>query len=106
MSKLEVCEDGKKQFYDKNGSFHKEDGPAIEYPDGSKLYFQHGKLHREDGPAEEWINGTKVYHVKGACHRLDGPAVVWADGKEEYWINDEQLSEKEFLNKTKDIKTK
>lgn len=31
----------------------------IEFVDGSKYWYVHGKLHREDGPAIEWTNGTK-----------------------------------------------
>jgi hypothetical protein len=42
-----------------NDKLHREDGPAIEYSDGSKSWYLNGKLHREDGPAIEWANGSK-----------------------------------------------
>ena len=42
-------------------SFHREDGPAIEYVDGFKLWYLNNHLHREDGPAVERANGTKMW---------------------------------------------
>ena len=38
---------------------HREDGPAVEYADGSKEWYLNGKLHREDGPACEYADGSK-----------------------------------------------
>jgi hypothetical protein len=43
-----------------NGQLHREDGPAVEWADGSKIWCQHGKFHRLDGPAidcffKEWF---------------------------------------------------
>jgi len=32
-------------------------------------------LHREDGPAMEWKDGSKAYYRNNAIHRLDGPAL-------------------------------
>ena len=48
-----------------NGKRHREDGPAIEFADGSKEWCLHGKWHREDGPAIEWADGTKVWYLNG-----------------------------------------
>lgn len=57
---------------DNSGKPHRLDGPAIENPDGSFVWYKHGLIHREDGPAvrlvfidgriEEqfWYNGTQV----------------------------------------------
>jgi hypothetical protein len=39
---------------------HRDDGPAIEYSDGEKVWYQHGLRHRIDGPALEHANGDKV----------------------------------------------
>lgn len=33
-------------------------------------------IHREDGPAIEYDNGTKVYYQNNKYHRLDGPAIT------------------------------
>jgi len=31
-------------------------------------------LHREDGPAVEWYNGSKEWYKNAKLHREDGPA--------------------------------
>ena len=48
------------------------------------------QLHREDGPAIEWADGSKEYWLNGMLHREDGPAVELADGSKEYWLNGER----------------
>jgi len=57
-----------------NGNWHREDGPAIEYVDGTKMWYVNGKLHREDGPAITYIYGYKAWYLNGKLHRTDGPA--------------------------------
>lgn len=49
----------------KNNEFHREDGPANEINNGTKLWYINGKLHREDGPAIEFINGHKAWYLNG-----------------------------------------
>jgi hypothetical protein len=44
---------------------HREDGPAVEYADGSIAWYLNGKLHREDGPAFEGVNGYKSWYLNG-----------------------------------------
>jgi hypothetical protein len=54
--------------------YHREDGPACEWSDGSKSWWLHGRRHREDGPAIErgpsgnytctWIWHDQVVPVK------------------------------------------
>jgi hypothetical protein len=44
------------------------------------------ELHREDGPAIEYNNGTMLYYINGILRREDGPAIIRADGKKQYWI--------------------
>jgi len=46
-----------------------------------------GKLHREDGPAVEFAHGSKLWYLNDKCHRDDGPAVERTNGHKEYWIN-------------------
>lgn len=36
------------------GKFHRKNGPALIYKDGTKMWYKNGYLHREDGPAIEW----------------------------------------------------
>jgi len=70
-----------------NGKYHREDGPAIEYPDGHKQWWINGKLHRLDGPALERTNGTLEWYTRGKRHRLDGPAFIAHNGVNEWFIN-------------------
>jgi len=77
----EIDEDGNKFWYDFDRRFHREDGPAIEYLDGSKSWYKHGKSHREDGPAVEWANVNKSY-----------------------WLEDIEYTEKEYWDKIKQLK--
>lgn len=98
-----------------NGELHREDGPAIVYPDGLRIWYRHGKRHRVDGPAfddprgrkEWWVDGehhrdgapatiagdgTEVWYSHGKRHRADGPAVIYPGARpEEWWINDVRL---------------
>jgi len=61
---VKVNADGYKAWY-LNGKLHREDGPAIEYPNGDKEWYLNGKLHREDGPAVEWAGVSKSWHLNG-----------------------------------------
>ena len=78
------------------GEYHREDGPAIEYADGSKAWYQNGRRHRADGPAIEWANGGKEWYWNGQCHRETGPAIERADGIKEWWLHDIKISPEEF----------
>lgn len=103
---------GNTMYYDKDGKFHKTDGPAL-VTESRDYYYKHGKLHRTDGPAiydyqhnkEEWYqngelhreNGPAIYQEggdteyfkNGERHRDNGPAIITNDGDEEYYKNGE-----------------
>jgi len=89
------------------GQYHREDGPAIEYDGGTKIWYQNGRCHREDGPALEFANGDKSWYRNGILHREDGPAVELIDGYKEYWVHgvliqseeDRQRAKREKLEK-------
>ena len=100
--------DGDKFWY-QNGKLHRTDGPAIEYVNGYKAWYQNGKLHRTDGPAVEYPDGSESWYQNGKLHRTDGPAIEWPEwpnGVKEWWIDDKQLTEEEFLAKTNPCATK
>jgi hypothetical protein len=59
-----------------------------------------GKLHREDGPAVEWPAGTKEWYLNGKRHRVDGPAIEWGDGTWSWYLNGKQLTEEQFNEAT------
>lgn len=58
------------------------------HQDGSKEYWVDGRLHREDGPAIDYVNGTQYWYKHGKLHREDGPAIMWWDGRQ-YWFLDD-----------------
>lgn len=49
----------------KNKTYHREDGPAIERPDGSEEWYKNNELHRKNGPAVIHPDGTKEWWVNG-----------------------------------------
>jgi hypothetical protein len=67
-----------------NSHLHREDGPAIEWSDGTKYWYRNGQMHREDGPASEFPDGRKYWYRNDQLHREDGPSMEWPDGTK-YW---------------------
>ena len=57
----------KEVWLDGQNKFHRLNGPAIIFEDGSKSWLRHGKLHCDDGPArilkdyEEWWKDGEPY---------------------------------------------
>ena len=96
--KVKVYND-RTEWYNQNGQRHREDGPAVEYANGTKEWYINGQCHREDGQALEWADGTKYWYINGQLHREDGPAIEWANGTKEWYINGRKLTEQEFNNR-------
>lgn len=58
---IDIYANGTKKWH-KNGVFHRDDGPSIEWADGDKYWHKNGVLHREDGPAIEInINSNRTW---------------------------------------------
>ena len=57
-------------------------------------------LHRENGPAIEYADGSKSWWQNGQRHRADGPAIEWASGRKDWFINGNRMTEPEFLAAT------
>lgn len=76
--------------------YHRDDGPAIEWFDGTKEWYQNGLRHRIDGPAVESIH-TNRWFQHGKLHRLDGPAVEYnkTDIYNQYYLDGIEYSEQE-----------
>ena len=98
--RIEIGEDGSRRYYNTDGQFHRTDGPAVEYPNGSKFWYQNDQLHRTDGPAIE-STGVKEWYQNGQLHRTDGPAVAYANGVKRWYINGEELTEADFNQRVK-----
>lgn len=94
--RIEVTNAGTRRYYNNAGELHRDDGPAVEYADGSKAWFQNGKRHRIGGAAAEYTDGCKAWYQNGQCHRTDGHAIEWWDGDKAWYINGVEMSEAEF----------
>ena len=74
--------------------------------EGTTRWYKDAKckvLHRENGPAVEHPGGTKFWLQNDQYHRTDGPAVEWPNGDKEWYINGEELTEAEFLAATQPV---
>jgi hypothetical protein len=97
-----INKNGSKYYYkDKEMTIlHREDGPAVEYPNGYKGWYLNNELHREDGPAVEDKWGYKAWYFNDKLHREDGPAVEYADGDKEWRLEGREYTEEEFKKET------
>jgi hypothetical protein len=89
-----------KEYRDRDGEYHREGGPALEWDNGGKLWYWHGQYHRQDGPACEYAYGTKIWCWHGKYHREDGPAYEDANGFKVWFWHGQQIhcqSNEEFL---------
>ena len=65
----EVDTYGNIRYYNKKGQYHRLDGPAVEYSDGTKDWYQNGRLHRIDGPAiEDPFYDILSWYIDGKCY--------------------------------------
>ena len=67
---------------------------------GDKQWYLNGQRHREDGPAIEFNNGSQLWYLNGQLHREDGPAIELADGTKKWWLNGQQLTKEEWEKRT------
>ena len=71
--------------------------------DGTTYWYKDAKctiLHRENGPAIEYADGSKSWWQNGQRHRADGPAIEWTSGRKDWFINGNRMTEAEFLAAT------
>ena len=77
--------------------------------DSNNIWYQNGKRHRENAPAVEYPDDYKAWFLNGERHREDGAAIEYADGAKAWYLNDIQYSEDEFkdkINKVKELTVK
>ena len=65
--------DGTK-IWTRDGTLHRDDGPARVRPDGERAWYRNGLLHREDGPAKEYPEGTRAWYRRGDLQRVEARA--------------------------------
>jgi len=63
-SELHISTDGTQRWY-LDGLLHREDGPAVIYPNGGTEWWRFGLLHRERGPAIERADGSREWWRAG-----------------------------------------
>jgi len=64
---------------------------------GDKIYYNSNwEYHRINGPAVEYLNGTKYWFKEGLFHRVDGPAIDYLNKNKRWYVLDKKLKEKEF----------
>ena len=63
---------------------------------GHKFWYKNDLLHREDGPALEFVDGTKSWYQNDKRHRTDGPAIEHVSGNKYWYINGKELTEEQF----------
>ena len=71
---------GTRRYYNSSNLLHREAGPAVEYIDGTSLWYQDGVLHRKDGPATVRATGYSEWWIKGIPHSKQ--SYLAAGGKE------------------------
>jgi hypothetical protein len=104
--KQSVCitfDDGTQHWLLPDGTLHREDGPAVLYPNGDNIWYFDGRFHRENGPAIEFrYHGTQntlrayehprlEWFIHGKRHREDGPARINSDGTCEWYVHGQFL---------------
>ena len=73
------------------GIFREDDLPAIEYKDGSNVWYKNGVKHRVgDLPSVSFPDGHKEYWEHGKLHREVGPAIIKSDGTCFYYHEGEE----------------
>ncbi len=75
-----------------NYKIHRDDGPALIWPDGTQHWYQNGLRHRINGPAIIRSDGYQAWCQNGQLHRTNGPAVIYSNGYREYGINGYNLT--------------
>ena len=78
MSFRRVDKYGHIHYTNKNGMYHREDGPAIEKP------------------SSEFSQSYKAWYINGRPHREDGPAKIWSERYSKYYLNGKDYSKEDW----------
>lgn len=98
---LKVAADGTQMWLTKDGTFHREDGPALVYRDGTEEWYENGYKHRKGGPAYSDGYGRQEYWLNGERHRADGPAVIFPGCFVMYFFGNRHMkNRKDYMART------
>ena len=68
----------------------------IDEDDTIRYYNDKDEWHRTNGPAAIYNNGTEIWYHRNIRHRLDGPAMVFPNVGEVWFINGKEYTKEEF----------
>jgi len=68
----------------------------FKFTNGTQAWYKNSKLHREDGPAVIYPDGTQWWYKNSLKHREDGPAVIYPDGEQFWYLNNMIYSKRDF----------
>lgn len=70
---------------------------------GTTFYFnKKGFRHRTDGPAVEYSDGTTVWYLNGKRHREDGACLIDIVAQyKSYYLNNKIYKKEDFIYQTK-----
>ena len=85
-SGLPINEFGTKRWY-KGGKWHRDDGPAVIYPDGSQCWYKEGTRHRDDGPAVIKADGTQYWYKDDLPYQPSAHELMVYKMNEKEWIS-------------------
>ena len=65
---VETTATGTVVYRNAGGLRHRIGGPAVIYPNGTKLWIQNSIYHRTDGPAiERWVGDARYWYINGCA---------------------------------------
>ena len=104
LSSVSFCETYLTTKLDGNNGVVQENSTLMLHNDnGSKFFLnKNGNYHRLDGPAIEWYYGANEFFKNGIRHRIDGPAYEYEDEKQ-FWFEGKQYNENEYWLISKEI---
>ena len=98
MDNPQIDDNGDQFWYNKDGKFHRTDGPAVIWADGDQEWWLNGERHRTDAPAVIHANGARRWFLNGKFHRTNGPAYITVDGDQYWFLNGNQHDFDEWLD--------
>lgn len=86
MAKVVMTEDGTKTYFNGTGHRHREDGPAVIFRSGGKLWIRDGFYYCDNGPHAFYAHGVWV------CKYTDDGS-VWRspNGHNVYYVTGEAI---------------
>ncbi len=68
-------------YFNEKGQRHRNEGPAMIWPDGSCAWYKNGELYRKNGPLTIRLDGTQQYRkcIYNPADTKDGLIAIFPD---------------------------